>query len=446
MLFVIILIALAIVVLIYLVIKSPVSKEIQRRHTQHNATIHNHLSNSSAQIPAKKVFYRCPMHPQYISEQPGQCPICGMDLVRVEEETSLSPSASTGEHEHSIQQTPVGMGMVSLSEEKIHLIGVKTMPAKFEQIEKIVRVPAVISYDERKVSKIQSKVQGWVEKLYVNFTGQFVKKGDPLLEVYSPDLVSAQEEYLLALKNYNSLQSADEAIRQGALALLDASRRRIRYWDISEEQINKLENENKPFKTITLHSRVGGYVIQKNVQQGMEIMPGMDLYTVIDLSLIWAIAGVQEIDIRFVKKGMEAVFVSNVYPDRKFVGKVTFIDPYLKPETKTVGVRLEIPNPHLELKPHMTGEVLISVILEPAIIVPSSAIMDSGDKRVVFVETSRGHFMPREVKLGARTADYVQVLSGLEEGELVVVNGNFLLDSESRLKAETGIGAGAHQH
>lgn len=414
-------------------------------HEVHEARGHDH-SSSPVETQTKKVIYRCPMHPQYTSDQPGQCPICGMDLVKVEEEPSSPHSANSGEHEHSATGTPQGMGMISLSEEKIRLIGVKTVPAKFERIEKTIRASATISYDERKVSKIQSKVQGWVEKLYVNYTGQYVKRGAPLLEVYSPDLVSAQEEYLLAFKNYKLLENADEAIRQGAVDMLEASRRRLKYWDISEWQIKKLESEGKPFKTLTLHSPATGYVIQKSVERGMEINPGMDLYTVVDLSRIWAIANVQQVDMRFVKKGMEASFISDVYPDKKFVGKITYIAPSLDADTRTVRVRLEISNLQLQLKPQMSGEVIISVYFEPSVIVPASAVMDTGDRRIVFVETSPGHFMPREIKLGARTSEYAQVLSGLEEGELVVVNGNFLLDSESRLKVESGASTGAHAH
>lgn len=414
-------------------------------HEVHEARGHEH-SGSVVETQTKKVIYRCPMHPQYTSDQPGQCPICGMDLVKVEEEPSAPHSAPSGEHEHSATETPQGMGMISLSEEKIRLIGVKTVPAKLDRIEKTIRASATISYDERKVSKIQSKVQGWVEKLYVNYTGQYVKRGAPLLEVYSPDLVSAQEEYLLAFKNYKLLENADEAIRQGAVDMLEASRRRLKYWDISEWQIKKLESEGKPFKTLTLHSPATGYVIQKSVERGMEIAAGMDLYTVVDLSRIWAIANVQQVDMRFVKKGVEASFISDVYPHKKFVGKITYIDPYLDADTRTVRVRLEISNSQLQLKPQMSGEVIISVYFETSVIVPVSAVMDTGDRQIVFVETSPGHFMPREVQLGVRTSEYAQVLSGLQEGELVVVNGNFLLDSESRLKIESGTSTGTHAH
>jgi len=392
------------------------------------------------QETTKKVIYRCPMHPQYTSDRPGKCPICGMDLVK---DKDAPPETHPATRETATQNMPKGFGMVQLPAEKIQLIGIRTTPVTRGSITRTIRAPATVKPDERKIKQAQSKVQGWIERRYVNYTGQYVKRGQPLLSIYSPDLVSTQEEYLLALRNSKSLEGAETSVRQGAEALTNAARRRLKYWDISDAQIQKLEQTGTPSKTMTLFSPVSGYVTQMTATEGMEVQPGMALYSIVDLSDVWVMAGVYEQDIGLIANGMQAVFHAESYPGRDFVGKVSYINPQLDPQSRTAMVRIELPNPDMVLRPEMYGEVTLVKEITDALVMPASAVMDNGEVKVVYVQTDPGHFMPRRVKVGIRTNDQVQILDGLVEGELVVVDGNFLLDSESRLRAAAqGAGGG----
>lgn len=402
---------------------------------------HEHASTPSAPTEPREEIYSCPMHPSYTSPKPGKCPICGMDLVKVEK-----PEEATAEQ---MGDLPKGFGMVSLSEGKRQEIGVRTTPVTKGTLARSIRAPAIVKMDERKVKQVQSKIQGWIERLNVNFTGQYVKQGQALMAIYSPDLVSTQEEYLLALRNLQSLEGAEPFIRDGAQNLVDAARRRLRFWDISSAQIRRLEESGEPMKTLTLFSPVKGYVIENNARQGMEVSPGMMLYTIADLSKVWVFASVYEQDLALIEKGMTVVFYANAYPDRTFMGEVSYINPELEMESRTAKVRIELPNPDMLLKPEMYGEAMLVADVPETLLVPSSALMDSGEVQIVYVEVEPGHYMPREVKVGIRTSEQAQILDGLKEGELVVVEGNFMLDSESRLRAarsgsqDTATG---HQH
>jgi Cu(I)/Ag(I) efflux system membrane fusion protein len=320
---------------------------------------------------------------------------------------------------------------------------------KKDTINREIRVPAVVAIDERRIKQVQSKTQGWIDKLYVNFSGQYVKRGQRLMAIYSPDLVSSQEEYLLALRNLESLQGADPSLLQGAEDLLEAAGRRLKYWDVSDGQIRELENSGKPFKTLTLFSPANGYVIQNGALQGMQITPGNALYTIADLSKVWILASVHEQDLALIAKGMKVVFKADSYPDSEFAGEASYINPQLDPQSRTATVRVELSNPDMVLRPEMYGNAILLKEYSDILVVPASAVMDSGDVKVVYVQTGPGRFVPRQVKVGLRTSEQAQILEGLAEGDMVVVQGNFMLDSESRIRAApqgTGTSAGGHQH
>lgn len=395
-----------------------------------------------AAVPKKpaKVIYRCPMHPSYTSDRPGQCPICGMNLVADEATPPETPKA-TGEA--TLPNMPKGFGMVSLSREKAQLIGIRTAPATRLGMTRTIKASATVAADERRIRQVQSKIQGWIDKLYVNFNGQYVSRGQALMAVYSPDLVSTQEEYLLAMRNLNSLQGASPEIREGAQNLVDAAKRRLEYWDISSGQIRRLEQSGQPLKTLTLYSPVRGYVTQSPARQGMQVTPGAMLYTIADLSQVWVLAGVHEQDLALISKGMQVVFRATAYPGRDFTGKVSYINPQLDPQSRTATARIELANPDMALRPEMYGEATLVREIPGALSVPASAVMDNGEAQVVYVQTEPGRFAPRAVKVGIRTNDSAQILDGLEEGELVVVDGNFMLDSESRLRASASEAQGS---
>lgn len=415
-----------------------IAAAVNSEHVGHGGTPGDAGKSGTAQ---HKDIYRCPMHPFYTSDKPGNCPICGMTLVKDAETTAPETPPSTPEE--PMQDMPKGLSMVALSGEKIQLIGIRTVATRKGDMVRSVRATAYVAMDERRVKQVQSKTAGWIEKLYVNYVGQYVKRGQALMEIYSPDLVGAQEEYLIALRNLNSLQGAEQSIRDGAQELLDATRKRLKYWDISNAQIKRLEQNGKPMRTITFYSPAGGYVIETKPTQGMQVTPGMPLFTIADLSRVWILVGVFERDMAFVKKGMEVVFQADAYPDRKFNGHVSYINPQLDRATRTATVRVEMPNPDMVLRPEMYGYAILIKHTSNALIVPSGAVMNSGETKVVYVQTEPGHFMPREVKVGIQTNDESQILEGLDEGEEVVVEGNFMLDSESRLRAATkSVGSG----
>ncbi len=386
---------------------------------------------------AQTELYRCPMHPQYTSEQPGECPICGMDLVPVkqQEETDMERRADL----------PPGLGMVSLDKTKRQLIGIKTTAVERKPLTKTVRAAAIVKPDRRLIRQVNTKFHGWIEKLFVDFTGQFVEKGEEMLSIYSPELVSTQGEYLLALKNLRKLADAPPYVRQSAAELARASKRRLEYWDIPGSEISKLKKTGRPRKALTLESPVTGYVTHLNAVEGMEVKPGDGLYRIADLSRVWVMAEVHERDLGWVKVGMKANFIPDSNPGKRFEGKATYIDPELNPQTRTAGVRLELDNSDMELRPQMHGDVEIESERPETLVAPASAVMDNGKLKVVFVETEPGHYMPREVKIGLRTSNGIEIIEGIEEGEKVVVGGNFLLDSESRLRAGIS-GGGGHDH
>jgi Cu(I)/Ag(I) efflux system membrane fusion protein len=296
-----------------------------------------------------------------------------------------------------------------------------------------------VEVDERLLATIAPKFEGYVERLHVNTTGQPVAKGQPLFEAYSPELVSAQREYAIAARGVKALKDAGAESRSGMAQLADSSLTRLRNWDVSDEQIEALEKSGEARRTVTFRSPAAGIVMEKKAVSGMRFMPGEMLYQVADLSRVWVMADVSEQDINLVANGRKAQVRINAYPDKRFEGVVTYVYPTLKVETRSVPVRIELANPGGVLKPGMYAQVdLASGGTGKVVAVPVSAVIDSGVRRVVIVQTGEGRFEPRDVELGGRSDDWVEVTSGVKEGESVVVTANFLIDAESNLRAALG--------
>jgi Cu(I)/Ag(I) efflux system membrane fusion protein len=341
------------------------------------------------------------------------------------------------------EEPDTGTSQLKISVDKVQKLGVRVEPAVMRSLDRIVRAVGRIEVDERRVYAVAPKFEGWVERLFVNVTGQHVSKGQPLFEVYSPELVSAQREYAIATDAVNALKDADDDPKAGMRRLAESSLARLRNWDISDEQLRALAQSGETRRTLTFRAPVAGIVMEKKAVQGMRFMPGESLYQIADLSSVWVIADVYEQDIALVRTGSKAKVSISAYPGRSFEGTITYVYPTLKPETRTVPVRLEIANPSLLLKPAMFAEVEIPVGGKGKVLtVPNSAVIDSGTRRVVLVQLAEGRFEPREVKLGSRTDNYVQVMDGVKEGEQVVVAANFLIDAESNLKVGTAGSSG----
>lgn len=345
------------------------------------------------------------------------------------------------EVEHQkMSTTPEGYAPVEIDPSRIQSYGVLTEEIKVQDLTKTIRTVGIVTADERRVATIQTKFNGWIEELYVNYTNQPVKKGDPLFTVYSPQLLSTEEEYLLALKSLDHPVQGQfsQEWNTSNRALLESVRRRLELWGISEDQIRKLEREKKPFRTLTYYSPIEGIVIEKNVFEGMNVEPGKVLFTITDLSHLWVLADIYEQDLAFVHMGQEAQVFIDAYPDKTFNGTITFINYVVDPSTRTTKIRIEIDNTNFLLKPAMYTKVLINDQIGQGLALPSDALIDTGKRKIVFVEQKPGYFLPREVQLGLKVDQYYQVLSGLSEGEKVVTSSQFLLDSESRLKAAGG--------
>jgi len=386
-------------------------------------------SKDAGKKERKLLYYRNPMGLPDTSPVPKKDPM-GMDYIPVYE----------GEEEAG----PTSANQIRISTEKVQKLGVKTEKASLKSISKVVRAAGRIEPDERRTYTIAPKFEGYVERLHVNATGQAIAKGQPLFEVYSPELVSAQREYAIAAQGLQSLKGADREAQSGMQQLADSSLMRLKNWDISEEQIRSLARSGEAKRTMTFRSPVGGIVTEKKAVQGMRFMPGEMLYQITDLSSVWVFADVFEQDIGMVKSGAKAKVRINAYPDKAFEGTITYIYPTMKAETRTVQVRVELANPGQLLKPGMFAEVELAVAARNAVVtVPVSAVIDSGTRRIALVQIDEGRFEPREVKLGARSDDYIEVLDGVKDGERVVVSANFLIDAESNLKAAVGGFSGA---
>jgi RND family efflux transporter MFP subunit len=416
-----------------------------------------------ASTTTEKQLYSCGMHPDVISDKPGNCPICGMKLTPIKSaevtgstdvkkdkgkilywRAPMDPtyiSNKPGKSPMGMDLIPVyegeeggGAGSILIDPATVQNMGVKTESVQRKDLMRTIRAVGTITYDEEKLYTVNSKISGWIEKLYVNYTGQVVRKGQPLLDIYSPDLVSAQEEYLLALKNKELVkESSFDEIKNGAQSLLASTRKRLENWDIPSQAIDQIEKRGNVTKTMTLTSPANGVIVHKNAVEGVAVKEGMNLYQIADLSTVWLEASVYEYELPWIKIGMPITMELPYIPGKKYQGKISYIYPYLNDKARSVKVRLEFSNPALELKPEMYANVTIETKAEPnTLVIPGEAVIRSGVRNVVFVTREEGKFEPREVKLGVEGENgYVQILGGLMENEQVVTSGQFLLDSES---------------
>ncbi len=364
--------------------------------------------------------YICPMHPTVVSDKPGSCPICGMDLVVKEADAS---SAQNG----NVQIDPV----------TIQNIGVKTMVVKKQPLKRTVRAVGRVDYDETRIMDVNSKIAGWVEQLYVDYTGQWVEKGQPLLALYSPELVAAQEEYLTVLDYAERMRDgAVREVAQSADDLLAAARQRLLYWDISVGQIAKLEKMRQVGRTMPILAPRSGIVTHKDVLEGAYIRSGQHLYRIADLSVVWIYADVYEYEMPWVSKGQRAEVSLSYLPGEQFEGKVDYIFPFMNEKTRTVQVRMIFDNADGAFKPDMYADVVIRPELgREGIVIPVQTVIHSGTRRVVVMAHGDGRFEPREIHTGVETEDGYEVLRGLNPGEEIVTAAQFLIDSESNLKA-----------
>jgi RND family efflux transporter MFP subunit len=372
-------------------------------------------SETSAQGQAQ--FYTCGMHPWVILPKPGSCPICGMDLV------PLDAGKFTGE--------------VTIDPIVVQNIGVRTAKVVDGALSSTIRTVGNIEYDERLVRDINIKVSGWIERIHVDYLGAEVKKNDPLFEVYSPDLYAAQKEYMVAYRNRES-GAADSAagIVPQAGSLLESARTRLLYYDITPDQIAALERTGEPAKTMVIRSPYAGVVTEKHSNEGMRVDPGMRVYRIADVSQVWVMATLYEYQLPYVQVGQRAKMTLPYIPGQVFEGKVVYIYPYLSEKSREVRVRIEIGNPYGVLKPGMFANIELQNTLErKRILAPREAIIDTGERQVAFVSLGEGRFEPREVTMGTEADDgMVEILAGLEPGENVVTSGQFLIDSEAKIR------------
>jgi len=400
-------------------------------------------AGSSEPISTKDTYY-CPMHPNYKSDKPGNCPICSMKLVKLEEAPkvaeeqhkmqgmAMEPDAATNDG-----ASPSSANTIFIAPQRQQLIGVKTAVATVVPLVKEIRAVGKVSYDETKVAHIHTKVTGYVEEVFVDFMGKIVKQGDPLFTIYSPDLVSTQEEYLLALRSRTTLKdSSFEWVSTGSQSLLEAARQRLLLWDIRDEDIERLEKEGKVRRTLTIYSPVNGLVTERAAfHHGKFVNPEMDLYKLVDLSTVWILGDIYEFELSYIEAGQSVEIEFPYASKRKSLrGKVTYVYPYLDPKTRTAQIRMEFQNPNFELKPDMFVNVKLKIDIGPSIAVPEDAVLDTGTQQYVFVDKGEGYFEPRTVQVGAEAMGYYSIRSGLSAGEHVVTAANFILDSESRLK------------
>ena len=428
--------------------------------------------------------YQCPMHPTYVSDRPGECPICGMKLVPVKTDSaagaaSAASSAAAGSSTGAAgprrilhyrnpmdpsvtspvpMKDPMGMDYVpvysdeapagsaveghapvEVSPDALRLAGLTTTVARRGTLARTIRTVGDVKADETRVSEVHTKVSGWVEKLFVSSSGQVVRRGQPLLSIYSPELLATQEEFLRARESAARFAASDVAeVRSGGTELLEAARQRLLLFDVPRSLVETLEKTGRPQRTVTLEAPASGFVTAKDVLAGARIEPGMTLFTVTDLSRVWVEGDVYEYEAALVRLGQQARVTLAYDPSKTYTGRISYVYPYLNTDSRTLRVRVEFDNPGLVLKPGMYANIEFDARAVEGVLVPDGAILDTGTRQIVYVMTGDGRYEPRQVTVGLRSDGQAQILSGVKAGEAVVDRANFLLDSESRLRAAIG--------
>lgn len=389
--------------------------------------------------------WQCPMHPSIVMDHPANCPICGMKLVQVKDTDAAPPTASPTD----AAMTP-GLAEVTIDPARQQLIGLKTAVIDSGPLGGAWRTAGRVAVDERRVRAVNLKVGGFVERVFVDFTGKAVAAGDPLFALYSPELLAAQEEFLIALRTRAALAGGGDGV--AGEQLVAAARRRLELWDVPAAAIARLEAGGEAERALTFASPIAGVVTRKDIVEGARLEAGAMPYEITDLGRVWVLADAYERELARIELGMAATFSAAAFPGRRFAGRVSFVDPVLDPATRTVKLRLELANPDGALRPAMFGEVELASAPRQVLRIPTDAVLDAGEGEwVAFVDLGEGRFAPRRVELGEQARDYSELLAGLAPGERVVTGANYLVDSESRLRAaladmmapETGAAAGA---
>ena len=408
---------------------------------------------------SEPTLYTCPMHPQIVQDAPGNCPICGMTLVPIQNEPDKKD-----EHADHAKKEPEGNKALtaeeffkedaetdtqrfSIPQAKREMLGLSFVAVSKRKIAKEVRTTVRIVPDERRLYRIATKIEGWIKTLYVNQTGQFVEKGDPLFSIYSPQLLSTQYEYLSAKASVDELSRTNDPILGNVREIKQSAYERLRLYDMTDGQIRELEKKGEPANETVFYSPASGFITEKSILEGQKIMPNDSLVVIADMSRVWGEADIYETDLPYVKEGMPVDLSLSYFQDTVFKGKISFLYPYLDPSTRTLKARIDIPNPDYALKLEMYAEAKINYSIGEALAIPEQAVMRTGKEDYVFTEGPGDEIARKKIRLGIRSADgYYEVKSGLFEGEHIVASAKFLIDSESSLKAAVEAAREAHQH
>ncbi|MEI6847385.1 MAG: efflux RND transporter periplasmic adaptor subunit [Chlorobiaceae bacterium] len=391
------------------------------------------IKATTGQTAQHTQLYTCSMHPYIIKDKPGLCPICGMELIK-KIEINYGKNSSVkivGE------QTEI-TDHVDISTHQRIMANVATIEARTEPLNKEINTVGIVQYDQSRQAKVTSWIAGRIEKLHINSIGTFISKEKPVAEIYSPDIVAAQQEYLLAIKSRNQMKNSPiSSISENGEGLVSSARQRLKLFGLKETQIGELEQSGKPNMKITIYTPLSGMVIEKMVQLGQYVNTGEVLFNIADLSRVWVELEVYENEVSSIHPGQQVEIRSQSFPGETFTGKISFIYPFLDPKTRTVRARVEMANPGMKFKPEMFVNAVIKIPLGQAIVLPISAVIDTGIRQVVWVESAPGMFEPRNVMLGHKSTNTVQILSGINLGDKVAISGGYLIDSESQLKGNS---------
>ncbi|MGO9013641.1 MAG: efflux RND transporter periplasmic adaptor subunit [Dissulfurispiraceae bacterium] len=373
--------------------------------------------------------------PVAAADQGKTMPGMNMPAQQSQQLAAVQPGQQAASAEQEQEEAPT----VEIPPEKQQLIGVKTVVAGIKPLQKIIRTVGMVQYDERRLATVNTKFEGWIEKLHVDYTGRYVRKGEPLAEIYSPELLATQQEFidLLQWDKKNKAVKNDAVgsmLANDSRAIVEGARQRLRLMDISEEQINRIEQTGKPVRSLTIYSPVSGYVVQKMAFQGMRTMPGEKLFDIADLSTVWILSDIFEYELPLIKTGEKALISLSYFPGREFSSTIDYVYPTIAGDTRSAKVRFTVPNPGNKLKPQMYTDVEVKINLGKKLVIPDDAILDAGKRQVVYVDKGEGNFEPREVTIGIRADGMVEIMSGLKAGERVASAANFLIDSEAKLK------------